>query len=208
MTSAVFSLFPLPLFFFLHCLLLLTGSGLAQQPSREDDSQFPVFLLQLNDETMTLPVLPGFGLQVDLGKRDVRVAYTQVNTAVECLIWSDELFKWAKFGSVEKTPLETPFYQADRLYCWDSDQIDGAVMAEDGDGNQELIELKKQNAHLMTADWKRPLEIYRAVSFAYHQDDCRFWSRKDVSQSFSDRGSRIPWFKPFQGAVAVFCFRY
>lgn len=160
---------------------------------------------------MTLPVLPDFELQLDLKKKDIKVAYTRVNKAVECLLWSADMFHWVKFGGIDSIPLRTPFPSADRLYCWNTNQIGSAaaVMVEDIHGNQELIKLESQGTHLMTAEWKRPLDIQRAVPFASHQDDCRFRSTKDVSRSFrNDMKSGLVWSEPFPGAIAVFCFRY
>ena len=160
---------------------------------------------------MTLPVLPNFDLQLDLKKKDITEASIKINKAIECLLWSDDLFYWVKFGGINDIPLGGPFLSADRLYCWNTKQMHSAaaVMVEDVHGNLELLQLKSQDTHLMTADWKRPLDIQRAVPFALGQDDCRFRSKKDISRSFGyDIKAGSIWPEPFLGAIDVFCFRY
>ena len=220
MKTMTFPPLPLHLLFFFffttffQVLTILPSPGCAQQEIKYNDKenvQFPAFTLILNNETMTLPVLPSFELQIDLKKITIYVAYTRVNNAVECLLWSEELFHWVKFGDIDDMPLKTPFARADRLYCWNTNQISStaAVMVEDVHGNQELIQLESQDPHLMTATFKRPLDIQRAVPFASHQDDCRFRSKKDVSRSFSNNmRAGLVWSEPFPGATDVFCFRY
>ena len=173
--------------------------------------------VDLNDEGLGMPLLPGFRSQFPLKKMDVRSASVSSNGDVDakCALWSDarfEAFVIPGDGDDEFTPeYYTEFKAADRLYCWDANVISEAVMVEDTQRNRELIPLKvltpisSSTSPIASASWKRPLQVRRAALFGKGFNACRFWSRSAGFSEVFDDGDYSPWTGTFAGATELHC---
>ena len=157
--------------------------------------------LFLNDNyEFSLPMLDGLQTQHEFPMTDIEsLEIIGGIESAQCVLWSDKDFAWASIG-YDDDGLDSALPNANRLFCYDSDEIAPPVMIEDMSGNRELLQLHQTSPGYLTAKLERPMYIRRAISLT---DDryCRFRSKRSFSGEFDAEDLS----EPFRGAIAVYC---
>ncbi len=206
----------------LLCALLATGARAANADDADNENESnnhatSIISIHINGRIEELPLLPAFQTHINFNKaEDVHMAYVAYpeDASVRCALWSSSRFAaQTVYGGYRDVydhhhrPDEFPrFAAADRLYCWRDAEVDGAVMVQDVDGNEELVRLARQpGSFVYEARWQRPLRVRRATPFATMLHACRFRSRAGgLSKVFSK--SEQPFLREaFPGAIELHC---
>lgn len=156
-----------------------------------------MLMFDINGEHVVLPLLDGLKTQHEFPMMDIEWAeFFYSPDSAACLIWSDKDFDYVPFYS----EYVKDFPNANRLICFDEDDVGVPMMVEDMSGNRELVTLDLDSPDYFTAKLKRVMHIKRAVPL-YGNYVCRFRSKQAFSEEFDYEGLS----EPFRGAFEVYC---
>lgn len=161
--------------------------------------------LLINNEYLVLPLLPNLQTRHEFPMMDINEAVVRRGPAsAACFFWSDKDFDFKEFylgdDADEISQWSGTFPNANRLYCYDGDEIVIPVMVEDMSGNQEILQVNFVDEYYVEK-LKRPLQVRRARPLTKYVD-CRFRSKTTFSESFNE--GRLA--EPFRGAIEIYCW--